>query len=314
MELLIGILLLGLIGLVVFFFKFSSDDAKQQQNTDDAKARKISDLETEMARKDVEMKKMMEERQKLEEEFFKVKDQVDIFKKENSELMVKIKALEKIKEESGESKTDLKQKDMMLQQETVARQKLQGEVSLKEMELEKMGKELESLKTELKTKTQMFDGLKGQYNEIEAELQKVREDALKKKEPKSEPISEPKPEPKPEVKPEVKPEIKPEVKQEHEEIPGFPKQADVKIGIGQGVPKDTDFLKAEPAKDAGKAAGDIAEGAFKLTNVNKPAAEKKEAPKVAPGKPQEKDKSKSKREVLIDGFHPKPPPHPQEQP
>ncbi|MBI5873460.1 MAG: hypothetical protein HZB36_04875 [Candidatus Omnitrophica bacterium] len=310
MELLIGILLLGLIGLVVFFFKFSSDDAKQQQNMEDAKARKISDLETEMARKDVEMKKMMEERQKLEEEFFKVKDQVDIYKKENSELMVKIKALEKIKEESGESKTDLKQKDMMLQQETVARQKLQGEVSLKDMELEKMGKELESLKTELKTKTQMFDGLKGQYNEIEAELQKVREDALKKKEPKNEPISEPRPEPKLEQKLEVKPEVKPE----HEEIPGFQKQPDVKIGIRQDVPKDTDFLKAGQANDAGKAAGDIAEGAFKLTNVNKPPVEIKETPKAASGALKEKERSKSKREVLIDGFHPKPPPHPQEQP
>ncbi|HAJ56529.1 MAG TPA: hypothetical protein DCL35_02035, partial [Candidatus Omnitrophica bacterium] len=110
---------------------------------------------------------------------------------------------------------------------------------------------------------------------------------------------EPKVEPKVELKQEPKDEPRSEIKQP-EEIPGFPKQAGLKIETKHGVPADTDFLKAEPAKKPEGQAGDIAEGAFKFTNVNKPPDVKK-------------DKTKLKREVLIDGFHPKPPPPPEEQ-
>lgn len=320
MEILIVILLLGLAAIIGLFFKFTKDEDKQQKNIEDAKGKKIADLETETARKDAELKKLMEERQRLEDEFFKAKDQVDIFKKENSELMLKLKAQEKSKEESAEARADLRQKDMLLHQETVARQKLQGELSLRESDIDKLTKEL-------KTKTDVLDGLKGQYGELEAELIKVREGALKKQAPldqKIEPEKEsgtgvkmgPVVQPGPEVNPEVDPaaaaqtepkaesvpksESKGEPRPGPQEIPGFPKQTEDKVGINSsGVPSDMDFLKTESPqkKEEGPGILGIPEGAFKLTNVNKPA--------VPPEK--DKDKGKSKREVLIDGFHPKPP-------
>jgi hypothetical protein len=334
MEIFIGLLLLGVVVLVVLFFKFTKDEDKQQKNMEDAKGRRIADLEAEGARKDVELKKLMEERQHLEDEFFKAKDQVDIFKKENSELMLKLKAQEKSKEEGADARADLKQKEMMLSQETVARQKLQGEISLRELEIDKLTKEC-------KAKTEMLEGLKGQYSELETELIKAREEALKKQ-PSSEPKIEPKKEPdpgvktvsevkaevkveaKPEVKvdmkpeagPEVKSEARPEVKSEarpevkSEARPAASVKVEPKIEpkvdpapkpgtSSSGIPSDIDFLKTETPqkKDEGSGVAGIPEGAFKLTNVNKPAA--------PPEK--DKDKNKSKKEVLIDGFHPKPP-------
>ena len=64
------------------------------------------------------------------------------------------------------------------------------------------------------------------------------------------------------------------------------------------MPSDTDFLKANPPqKPADAAAAEIPDGAFKLTNVNKPAGDSSGRRK--------KDKSKSKRETLIPGFQPK---------
>ena len=101
-------------------------------------------------------------------------------------------------------------------------------------------------------------------------------------------------------------EIKEEAKAS-EEIPGFPQQKDVKIDTKQGVPSDTDFLKAQPQppqkteETPFKEDTIVPEGTFKLTNVNKPASQTRAEYK----KPQEKDKSKSKRETLIPGFHPK---------
>lgn len=324
MEILIGALALGVVVLVVFAFKFTSEETKEQKVVEDAKGRRITDLEAEMTRKDTELKKMMDTRQKLEDEFLKAKDEADIFKKENSEIAQKIKPLEKAKEELMVLKSDSKQKDLMLEQETVARQKLQGELSLKDMEIDKLAKEIEKLNSELKAKTQLYEGLKGQFDEVESELTKVREEAFKKEKgaPKKEepkPVVEEKPEeekpkeekkelpkpeemeelPKLESKKEIAEENAPQAKQ-YEEIPGFPKQADVKIETRQGVPSDTDFLKAQPPKKSEEGTlADMPEGAFKLTNVNKPAQKSKE-----PQKPEGKDKGKSKRETLIPGFHP----------
>lgn len=335
MEILIGTLALGVVAIVVFFFKFTSDETKQQTVVEDAKARRIADLEAEMARKDTELKKMMEARQKLEDEFLKARDEADIFKKENSEIAAKIKPLEKAKEELTVLKSEAKQKDLMLEQETIARQKLRGELSLKDIEIDKLAKEVEKLNSELKAKTQLYEGLKGQFDEVEGELGKVREEAFKKgatkkEEPKPTPQEKPEEEktkeekpkeekpkeekkelPKPESKKEIAEEKAPEVKQP-EEIPGFPKQADVKVETKGGVPSDTDFLKAQPPKKPeGGIPGlpDIPEGAFKLTNINKPAPKSKE-----PQKPEGKDKGKSKRETLIPGFHPtkENPEHPDE--
>jgi hypothetical protein len=339
MEILIGLLLLGFLGLIGFGVKFTLDEGKREKDVENAKDRKVSDLETEMGRKDLELKKLMEERQRLEDDFFKAKDEAGILKKENSEMAQKAKAQEKAKEETSELKSEIKQKDLMLQQETVARQKLQGELSLRDMEADKLTKEIDDLKKELKSRTDMHEGLKGQYNELEAELQKVHQPKIEPKveskveqpkaepkveqpkaEPKPEPSKpevkietkvEPKPQPKPDIKPEPKPEPKLEIKpavRAPEEIPGFPKQKDAKIDIKQGVPSDTDFLKAQPqplqkTEETPPRKEDtiVPEGTFKLTNVNKPASQIPAEPK----KPQEKDKSKSKRETLIPGFHPK---------
>ncbi len=307
MEILIILLLLGFLALVGFIFKFTTDDSKQQKDVEDAKVRHIADLESEMGRKDVEMKKMMEERQRLEDEFFKARDESSVFKKDNAELSAKLKQLERSKEDSSGAKDELKQKDIMLQQETVARQKLQGELSLRESELDKLEKESQSLKAEFKKTTEMYEGLKLQFNEIEAELQKVHEPPKKVEAPKPEPpkaVEQPKLELPKAQPPMVEP---PKVEPPKIEPPKVEaaKVEVTKVDIKKDVPSDTDFLKAGPAKKTDEplpgAPGAIPEGAFKLTNINKPSA---------PPKPQDKDKSKSKRETLIPGFQPKEHPEP----
>jgi len=287
MEILIILLLLGFLALVGFIFKFTTDDTKQQKDVEDAKVRHIADLETEMGRKDVEMKKMMEERQRLEDEFFKARDEASVFKRDNAELMTKLKQLERSKDDSAGARDELKQKDAMLQHETVERQKLQGALSLKESELKKT--------------IEMYEGLKLQFDEIEAELQKAHEPPKKIEAPKPElpKIEQPEPEPLKIEQPEPEPlkieEPKPE-----------PPKAEVdkvditKVDIKKDIPSDTDFLKAGPSKKTDEPMpGAIPEGAFKLTNVNKPSN---------PPKPQ--DKQKSKRETLIPGFQPKERPEP----
>jgi hypothetical protein len=290
MEILIVLLLLGFLALVGFIFKFTTDDTKQQKDVEDAKVRHIADLETEMGRKDVEMKKMMEERQRLEDEFFKARDEASVFKKDNAELTTKLKQLERSKDDSAGARDELKQKDVLLAQETVARQKLQGELSLMESELEKT--------------TQMYEGLKLQFNEIEAELQKAHEPPKKAEAPKPEPpkIEQPKPlePPKAELPRSELPKIEqPKPDQPRSEAA---KVEVTKVDIKKDVPSDTDFLKAGPSKQTDEPMpGSIQEGAFKLTNVNKPAN---------PPKPQDKDKQKSKRETLIPGFQPKEHPQP----
>ena len=70
MEIVIIFLGLGFFAIVGMIFKFSTDDVKQKKTTEDIKGRRINDLESELSRKDIEMKKMMDERQKMEEEFF----------------------------------------------------------------------------------------------------------------------------------------------------------------------------------------------------------------------------------------------------
>ena len=384
MEILIAGLGLGLVALIVFFFKFSTEETKSQKISEESKNKKLSDLEAEIARRDLETKKMMEERQKLEDEFLKVKDEVDILKKDNSEMGLKVRQLERAKEEFSQAKAEMKQKDALLEQETIARQKMQGELSLQQRENEKLTKEAQVLRNELKTKTDMFEGLKAQFDELESELQRTREELLKrdtsaqtkeqapleKKEPKAPPIlfepsvfkgpeafkKEPPapaapvaaalPEEKQKIElPKIKEEIKvsepavpkietkkmplpaqelpkkevapiqsSETKKELEEIPGFPKQAETKVGIRQGVPQDTDFLKAQPLKkDSEQVSDEIPPGTFKLTNVNKPKSETPDSStkEIPDKKPPEKDKNKSKKETLIEGFHPHHPPEQQ---
>lgn len=190
MELLIGLLLVGLVGIVAVAFKFLTDDDAQQKRIEDVKSKKIADMEAEAARKDMELKKTAAEFKRMEEDYYKAKDEADVQRKDNTELLAKIKALEKAKDEFTESKNDSKQKDMLLQQETVARQKLQAELSLCDTEIEKKTQEIDALKNdverlkqELKNKTEMFDGLKGQYAELDNEIQRVRmEQASKTKE------------------------------------------------------------------------------------------------------------------------------------
>lgn len=341
MEILIAVLLLGLLALVGLAVKFSSEETGQQKRLDDAKSKKISDLEAEIARRDAEFKKVKTDYQKLEDEFFKAKDDADIFKKENTDMTQKVKQADKLKEEWTVAKEELKQKEAVLQQEIIARQKLQGELSLQDAEYEKSKKEIDRLNSELKAKKEMFDGLKGQFDELENELQRVRmsgeakplkaeppkaelpkAELPKVEPPKSEPpkVEPPKPEsPKPEPPKKVeppraeppkkveppKPEPPKAAPPKHEEIPGFPtkQQPGAKIDASQPVPSDMEFLKAvppakkeEPPKTP---AADIAEGAFKLTNVNKPSPSASEAPDT------KKDKAKSKKETLIPGFHPK---------
>ncbi len=180
MEIIIGVLLVGFLGLVGLILKTSTDDAKKSKAIEDGKARRISDLEAQLLQKDGELKKQMEDRQKLEEEFFKAKDDAEIFKRENADLQQKLKQSDKLREEVAVFKDEIKQKDMIAQQETTARQKMEGELALRESELEKLQKELDDLKSQLKSKNEMFEGLKGQYNELEAELQKLRMDGLGK--------------------------------------------------------------------------------------------------------------------------------------
>jgi hypothetical protein len=181
MEILIVGLALGLLALVGLVLKFSGEESKWQKISEDSKSKKLSDLEAEISHRDKDLKKTMEERQKLEDEFFKVKDDADILKKENLEMAQKIKLLERTKEEFSESKAEIKQRDMLIEQETLACQKLQGELALKDQEALKLAKELEVLRGELKTKTEMFDGLKGQFSELEGELQRAREEMAKSK-------------------------------------------------------------------------------------------------------------------------------------
>ncbi|PIZ83448.1 MAG: hypothetical protein COX96_07725 [Candidatus Omnitrophica bacterium CG_4_10_14_0_2_um_filter_44_9] len=309
MEILIILLLLGFLVLVGFIFKFTTADSKQQKDVEDAKVRHIADIEAEMGRKDVEMKKMMHDRQRLEDEFFKARDESSVFKKDNSELTAKLKQLERLKEDFSGVRDELKQKDIMLAQETLARQKLQGEVSLRESELDKLKIESQGLKAELKKTVEMYEGLKLQFNEIEAELQKAHEPPKKAEAPKpgSLKIELPRPEPAkaeaskveqsmPEFQ-KVEP-FKPEPRKAETSVPDT---ADVtKVNIKKDVPSDTDFLKAGPSnKTDEQMPGAIQEGAFKLTNINKPSNLSK------PSKPQDKDKQKSKKETLIQGFQPK---------
>lgn len=92
-----------------------------------------------------------------------------------------------------------------------------------------------------------------------------------------------------------------------DEIPGFPKESQTKVELKKGVPSDMDFLKAESPKKTDEE--------IKFTNINRPASqEPKKEPQAPAAEPKKepKDKSKIKREVLIDGFHPKPPPPPKE--
>jgi|GEM_PF-978610 len=180
MEILIVGLALGLLALVGLVLKFSGEESKWQKISEDSKTKKLADLEAEIGHRDKDIKKAMEERQKLEDEFFKVKDEADILKKENLEMAQKIKLLERAKEEFSEAKAEMKQRDMIYEQDTLARQKLQGELALKDQEALKLAKELEVLRGELKTKTDMFEGLKSQFGELESELQNVREGLLKK--------------------------------------------------------------------------------------------------------------------------------------
>ena len=346
MEILIVGLVLGLLALVGLAVKFSSEETGQQKKLDDAKSKKVSDLDAEIARRDMEFKKIKVDYQKLEDEFFKAKDDTDIFKKENTDMTQKVKQADKLKEELALVKDELKQKDAVLQQETIARQKLQGELSLQDAENEKTKKEIDRLNNELKAKIEMFDGLKGQFDELENELQRVRMgeqvkppkaeppkvEPPKVEPPKAEPlkaeppkVEPPKAEPvsKKEEKPASLKEIAAPVKeskpqetpkkpadtfglfQKHDEIPGFPsKQPGAKADAKQPVPSDMEFLKAVPPEKKEEPpkvlSADIAEGAFKLTNVNKPSS---------PASPQapdaKKDKAKSKKETLIPGFHPK---------
>ncbi len=340
MEILITVLGLGFFGLVGMIVKLSLDETKQNKSTEDIKARRISDLESEISRKDVEMKKMMEERQKLEEGYFKSKDELDIIKKDHSELGLKFKPLEKLKEDTELIKETLKQKEALAQQEIINRQKIQGELSLKEAELEKIKKELEDtkkeltlkaeagtgtekLKEELKSKTQMFEGLKGQFSEMEAELQKTKEELFRRDEALKKAVSSSQV---------IEPKKEEPAKNEKggQEIPGFSSYAETKVDIKSGVPKDTDFLSAQPSKKD----TDNEDIAFKFTNINRPSStggreDRKEEDVVAPPAEQEKkdeqapntalplkseppaagvkekDKTKLKKETLIDGFHPK---------
>lgn len=180
MEFLIGLLGLGLVVIVVFFLKFSGDEAKREKNIESAKDKRLAELDAEVLRKDGEMKKMMEERQKLEDEFFKTRDEIDILKKENTEISARLKLQEKLKDDLAELKNEIKQKDAMVHQETVTRQRLQGEISLKELEREKLQNALEAAKAELKSKTEMYEGLKSQFEELESEVQRAGEENLKK--------------------------------------------------------------------------------------------------------------------------------------
>ncbi len=196
MELMIVGLAGGLIALVVVILKSSTEETSRQKILEETKAKRVSDLEAEASRKDLELKKAMDERQRLEDEFFKAKDELEIFRKENTELAAKAKQLDKMKEELAQVKTEAKQKEMLTSQEMTARQKLQGELSLREIELEKQGKEIQDLKAQLATKTQMHEGLKGQFSELEAEVLRLREDLIKRGEAASraaKPPAEPEP-------------------------------------------------------------------------------------------------------------------------
>lgn len=233
MEMIIGILVLGLIGIVVMFFKFSSEEAKQQKNLEDAKSRKISDLEASLARKDIELKKLMEERQKLEDDFFKAKDDADIAKRENADLVQKAKQAEKLKEESAALKQENKQKEAVYQQEVTARQKLQGELALLETELEK-------IKKQLKEKAEIYDGLKGQYDELGDELQrlqKMRMQEVRPAEEKSSGKELPPPEP-----------LRPDVQKTERAVKPEPLKSASTSPAPPAVPPATEKPRIEPAK------------------------------------------------------------------
>ncbi len=312
MEMLIGILVVGLLAAVGLSFKFSTDEAKEKTKTDDAKAKRIADLEAELGRKDQELKKALGEIQRIEDAYYQAKNDVDIAKKESSELTARLKQAEKTKDDQGQTREDLKQKGIMLEQETTARQKLQGEISLRERELEKKSKSIEELEkkltevqAQLKTKTEMYDGLKGQLAELEAEPPETGGKPPKPRPPMSEP---PKPEP---VRPEppkpapTKPEPpKPESPKPKppEDSRGGPGVGFTKSELKQGIPSDTDFLKAKPAPKPEGLAGDIPEGTFKITNINKP-----EPPPSSEDEKRKKDTQNPKpnRETLIPGFQPK---------
>ncbi|MFB3919765.1 MAG: hypothetical protein ACE14U_06845 [Candidatus Velamenicoccus archaeovorus] len=262
MEIIIGVLLVGFLGLVALILKTSSDDAQKGKAAEDAKARRITDLESQLLQKDGELKKLMEDRQKLEEEFFKAKDDAEIFRRENADLQQKAKQSDKFKEELAVFKDEVKQKDMIAQQETIARQKMEGELSLRESEFEKVQKELEVVKAQLKTKSEMFDGLKGQYNELEAEIQNLRMAGLEKAKGQPAPKTEP---PKPEPPKTEPPQADP---QKIESPKAEPPQGEEKL--------KTESPRPEPLRP---------ETYFKL-EVPKPEAAKSEPPKAESPKPE----------------------------
>jgi hypothetical protein len=371
MEIFIGFLLLVVGGIVFVAFKFLSDDDKRTKSLEDAKGKRIADLEVEVGQKDTELKKALAEVQRIEEEFYKAKDEADIAKKDVSELQAKLKSLEKERNEVVDLKNNLKLNDQMLQQETLARQKLQGELSLKDSEVDQKAREVEQFRKEaekiaiaLKDKDKLLEGLKGQYNELEGELQKIKmaqpqetpkasiaseasemhkpaesseapgpvkvpwssqinemltsSAALKASESdgigemlKASGSSEP---PKaPVVQEAPKSAVPPKASKPLKAFepieplkPQPPASAEVKINQGfgftkaelrQGVPSDTDFLKASSPQKPAEVTPEIPDGTFKLTNVNKPQG-------TVPVD-EKKDKSKSKRETLVPGFQPK---------
>ncbi len=312
MEIVIGVLVVGLLAAVGLSFKFLTDESKEKTKTDDAKAKRITDLEAELGRKDQELKKSLGEIQRIEDAYYQAKNDVDIAKKESSELAVRLKQTERSKDDQGQAKDELKQKSMLLEQETVARQKLQGEITMREMELEKLEKKLAEAEAQVKAKTQMYEGLKGQFAELEAELQKgpakpkspetgdKPPEPPKPQPPKPEPPKPEPPKPEPPKPQPPKPEPpKPEPPKPEPPETGGPGVGFTKEELKKGVPSDTDFLKAKPAPKPEGPAADVPEGTFKITNVNKPAPPKDE------DKDKEKKKPKSNRETLIPGFQPK---------
>jgi len=271
MEILIGVLLIGLLAAVGLSFKFLTDDKKELTRVEDAKAKRIADLEADLGRKDAELKKSLGEIQRIEDAYYQAKNDVDVAKKEGSELSARLKQAEKAREEQGQAKDEVKLKAAALEQETVARQKLQGQLAMADSEAEKakakvseLEKKVLDLQADLKAKNETLEGLKGQFSELEAEVQKSGLKAVEKSKPES-PKSEP---------PKVEP-VKAEPPKPQPPKAEPPKSEPPKIESPKPQPPKVEPPKSEPPK--------IESPKPQPSKVEPP---KPEPPKVEPPKPQ----------------------------
>jgi len=174
------IIFIGVALIVIAFLaiRFIQEETRQQNTEQES----LSLLEKKVTQLEEQLKIERNSKQTAEDALFRARDELDILKNQYEEVLKKLKVAnnEIQKKEIALSQQQQDKEKLILEVERLKKEiePFQNEIQIKTTQIEELNKQLNDTKLNLIGTKELYEGLKGQYDELSKELESLQHEKI----------------------------------------------------------------------------------------------------------------------------------------